>query len=179
MQTVQIKPMSAGQKAISWKGHEQVVLCCDWSISNNTIITGAEDCKYKIWDHFGRMLYCSQTLEHVINCIKWSPSGDNFVVGSFQMLRLCDSVGWTHSFERPQGAAVIDVDFSSDSTQIAMALGDGSISFGAIVNRSLQSAQLEVILEEENKLRVSEVVHELSEELEFKERVISMSLGHG
>lgn len=33
---------------IKWKAHDGVVLCVDWSCNSNLIITGGEDCKYKV-----------------------------------------------------------------------------------------------------------------------------------
>lgn len=52
--SISIKPMSANQaKQLTWKAHEGLVLKVDWSPSNNCIISGGEDCKYKVWDSYG------------------------------------------------------------------------------------------------------------------------------
>ena len=32
-------------------------LACDWNASNNLIISGGEDCRYKVWDSYGRLLF--------------------------------------------------------------------------------------------------------------------------
>lgn len=45
---------------------------------------------YKIWDSYGRQLYSSRGMEHVITSVGWSPNGDVFAVGSYNILRLCD-----------------------------------------------------------------------------------------
>ena len=53
--TINIKPMSANQaKQLTWKAHEGLVLKVDWSPSNNCIISCGEDCKYKVWDNYGK-----------------------------------------------------------------------------------------------------------------------------
>ena len=63
------------------------------------LVSGAEDCKYKVWDHFGRQLYQSQPFAHVITSVAWSPNGAFFAVGAFNMVRLCDKSGWSYARE--------------------------------------------------------------------------------
>lgn len=65
----------------------------EWSKSNDLIITGGEDCKYRIWDAFGRPIYSSDTHYYPITNLKWSPNKDLFVVGAFNIIRLCDKAG--------------------------------------------------------------------------------------
>jgi intraflagellar transport protein 80 len=44
-----IKPvLKGGLKTLSWKAHEEIVLCVDWSYSNKLIISGGEDRRYKV-----------------------------------------------------------------------------------------------------------------------------------
>jgi len=43
-----IKSIKGGLKTLTWKAHDEVVLCTDWSYSNKLIISGAEDRKYKV-----------------------------------------------------------------------------------------------------------------------------------
>ncbi len=33
---------------INISAHDGLILCCDWSASNGRIISGGEDCKYKV-----------------------------------------------------------------------------------------------------------------------------------
>lgn len=33
---------------IQWKAHDQIILKCDWNTVNNLIISGGEDCRYKV-----------------------------------------------------------------------------------------------------------------------------------
>jgi len=59
------------------------------------IISCGEDCRYKIFDEFGRLVYASKAYEYVLTSISWSPNGQYFAIGSYDMLRLCDKTGWT------------------------------------------------------------------------------------
>jgi len=57
------------------------------------IVSGGEDCKFKIWyisnfrDSYGRLLNCSNAYDYVINSIKKTPNGEYFAVGAFEMLK--------------------------------------------------------------------------------------------
>ena len=48
------------RKVKKWKAHSGIVLCLDWNAINNLLVTGGEDCNYRIWDEFGRLMYCSK-----------------------------------------------------------------------------------------------------------------------
>ncbi|CAE8633212.1 unnamed protein product, partial [Polarella glacialis] len=66
---VHLKSIQAGQKQVEWKAHEGIVLMLDWSFVNNTILSAGEDCRYKIWDAYGRLLFCSAPLDHVVTAL--------------------------------------------------------------------------------------------------------------
>ena len=104
-----IVPTLPGNKQLSWKAHDGVVLAADWNPANNLIVSGGEDCKYRVWDQYGRQLYNSSPYDHVITSIKWAPNGDYFAVGSFEMLRLCDRSGWSHSFDKPDCGSILSL----------------------------------------------------------------------
>ncbi len=88
-----VKSLSANAKQNSWKAHDGIVLKCDWNPVNNLIVSGGEDCKYKLWDSYGRPLYSSYIHEYPITCIAWAPDGELFAVGSYNTLRLSDKSG--------------------------------------------------------------------------------------
>lgn len=88
-----IKPTIPNAKTIQWKGHEGVILCLSWSPTSKLIITGSEDCRYKVWDSRGHSLFSSGLHNHPINSLAWAPAGDLFSVGSFNILRVCDRYG--------------------------------------------------------------------------------------
>lgn len=64
-----------GRKALSWKAHDGVVLCCDWNRINDLIVSGGEDCLFKVWDSYGRQLYQSMVNAYVITSVSWCPNG--------------------------------------------------------------------------------------------------------
>ena len=173
-----IKHIQAGQKSVQWKAHEGCVLQVDWNPSNNLVISGGEDCKYKIWDTYGRNLYSSSPYEYVITSVAWSPNGELFAVGGFDMVRLCDKTGWTYSLAKPKSGSVMNIAWSWDGTMLAGAGGNGAVVFGYIVDKRMSWENVEIQLNEDNKIRVIDVIHEISEELEFRDRVINFSLGY-
>lgn len=130
-----IVPTLPGNKQISWKAHDGVVLQADWNPANGLIISCGEDCKYRVWDQYGRQLYSSLPYDHVITSIKWAPNGEVFAVGAFEMLRLCDKTGWSHSFDKPNSGSILALSWSNDGTTVCGAGGNGSVTFGYIVDR--------------------------------------------
>ena len=67
------------------------------SATPNTI----SDCRYRLWDGFGRPLWSSNSHGHPVTCVAWSPSGEMFVVGAYKLLRLCDRAGVSFSESQP------------------------------------------------------------------------------
>lgn len=173
-----IIPTQPGKKPFTWKAHDGVVLQCDWSLTSNLIVSGGEDCKYRVWDSYGRQLYTSAAYDYVITSVKWSPNGDFFAVGSFEMIRLCDKSGWSYSFVKHEGGSLMKLSWDRDSNVVAGAGGNGYVLFGYIVDRHLTWGNVEVDLDENNKITVNDYVNEISEELDFSTRVINMSLRH-
>ncbi|RHY44563.1 hypothetical protein DYB30_014187, partial [Aphanomyces astaci] len=133
-----------GRKDIQWKAHDGPILCIDWNPINNRVISGGEDRVFRVWDGFGRQLYQSPVCEHVITSIAWSPKGDMFAVGAFNMLRLCDKTGWSYCRERPKAGSLMDIAWASDGTQLVAAGGNGSTLFAQVVDRHLQWNKIEV-----------------------------------
>jgi intraflagellar transport protein 80 len=88
-----IKHIQPSTKPVQWKAHDGVVLKVDWNLSNNLIASCGEDRKYRVWDTFGRQLFCSGTHDQPLTCVSWNPSGEFFAVGGFNCLRLCDKSG--------------------------------------------------------------------------------------
>lgn len=49
---VGIQSLQAHLKPIKWKAHDATILCVDWNPINQFIITGSEDCHYKLLNSF-------------------------------------------------------------------------------------------------------------------------------
>jgi intraflagellar transport protein 80 len=44
-----IKPvLKGGLKTLTWKAHDEIVLCVDWNYANKLIVSGGEDRRYKV-----------------------------------------------------------------------------------------------------------------------------------
>lgn len=69
------------------------MLCLAWSAAADLLVSGGEDCKYRVWDSAGRQMFSSGPHDNHIVCISWAPAGDLFAVGSYNTLRLCDYSG--------------------------------------------------------------------------------------
>ena len=174
-----IKPIfKSGNKTLTWKAHDEIVLCVDWNFSNKLIISGGEDKKYKLWDQFGRNLFVSLPYNYVTTSIAWAPSGEYFAVGSFDMLRLCNKTGWTYSFNKVDSGSLFKLSWSGDGTTVAGAGGNGSVVFGTIIDRNVTWKNIEVRLDENNKLIITDFETDGFQEIDFKERLIDMTLGY-
>mmetsp|Transcript_32401 Transcript_32401/g.30905 ORF Transcript_32401/g.30905 Transcript_32401/m.30905 type:complete len:777 (-) Transcript_32401:82-2412(-) len=173
-----IKTVQASRKNLQWNAHDGIVLCLDWNVSNGNIVSGGEDCMYKVWDSFGRQLYSSRGMEHVITSVAWSPNGDCFAAGSHNTLRLCDKTGWTYCRERLQSGSILNIAWTSDGTQFAGAGGNGTVIFAQVVDRHFEWKNFEVTLLEPRKIRVQDVASETLQDLEFaRDRVVEVGLG--
>ena len=131
--TLTIKPLATNAKANAWKAHEGIVLKCDWNGVNGLVISGGEDCKYKVWDAYGRQLYASGSHEYPITSLAWATDGELFAAASFNTLRLCDKAGWSYSLEKPNIGSVFSMSWSSDSTQLVCGCGSGQVVVGNVI----------------------------------------------
>jgi len=174
-----IQTLQSGKKKMRWKAHKGVVTAADWNSISDLVVSCGEDCVYKVWDSYGRQLFQSAPFDNVLTSIAWSPSGEAFAVGSYNMMRLCDRTGWSHCRELTSSGSVMQIDWTSDGTLLAGAGGNGSVLFGQLVDRRLQWGNIEAVLADPHKVRVTDVVDETVEELDFRDRVLEMSLGFG
>jgi len=179
-----IRSLKVDNKKTEWKAHDGFVMKVDWNPVNNKIVSCGEDCKYKVWDSYGRMLYQSETHEHVITSVRWNPGGNVFAVGSFNMLRLCDETGWSYNRDKPESGSLFGIAWSADGTNVAGAGGNGTVVLAQLVERRLSWKEINVELvrspgEQGNQIRVIDVGKETAETLDFRERVVEMSLGYG
>ena len=83
---------------------------------------------------------------------------------------------WTHSFDKPDSGSVLSISWNNDGTVVAGAGGNGAVIFGYIVDRYMAYANFEAVLDEYNKINVQDCLHELDEDLDFRERVVNMSM---
>lgn len=174
-----VKTIRVDTKQLQWKAHDGVVMMTDWNPVNDKIVSCGEDCKYKVWDGFGRSLFSSSPFEFVITSVSWCPNGDTFAVGSYNFLRLCDGTGWSYSREKPESGSLLDMKWSADGTNCAAAGGNGMLVIAQLVERQLEWKNIQATLTDETTIEVQDVYNETVENLEFRNRIIEMSMGHG
>nr|XP_032834382.1 intraflagellar transport protein 80 homolog isoform X1 [Petromyzon marinus]XP_032834383.1 intraflagellar transport protein 80 homolog isoform X1 [Petromyzon marinus] len=175
-----VKPLQPGARALQWKAHEGLVLKVDWNAVNGLVVSGGEDCRYKVWDSYGCPLYSSLSHEHPVTAVAWAPDGSLFLVGAFDTLRLCDRAGWSHCLEKLPGVgSPLGLAWSHDGTQVGAACGSGRVVFAHLLERRWEWAHLEVTLTKRRTMQVRNVLDDAVDTLEFRDRVIRASLGHG
>jgi len=171
-----IRQTTAGSRPVEWKAHDGLILCVAWSPTSNMIISGGEDCRYRVWHPDGRCLYTSANLDIPLTSLGWAPSGLLFAVGGPNMIRLCDRFGWTHSVETPSFGSVYSVEWSADGTQFAGTTSEGHVFVANVILQTFVWKSVEAVLTAQNVVTVNEFTSNTKDRLEFQERVIHVSL---
>ncbi|KAJ8916293.1 hypothetical protein NQ315_016434 [Exocentrus adspersus] len=176
---VVIKQLAPNTKPLRWKAHEGLVLCLAWSAASDILVSGGEDCRYRVWDTHGRQMFSSTLHDHHITSIAWSPAGDLFAVGSYNTLRLCDYSGWSRSLEKPNTGSIYKLAWSGDGTQLAGACANGHVMFAHVVERDVHYGNFTASLSERKMVTVHNIQDETEEHLELPERIIQLALRYG
>ncbi|XP_014282320.1 intraflagellar transport protein 80 homolog isoform X1 [Halyomorpha halys] len=171
-----IKPLTPNSKSNRWKAHDGLILKVAWDHVNGRIISGGEDCRYKVWDMYGTPIFSSLLHEHSITSLAWSPSGDLFAVGSFNTIRLCDKSGWSHCLEKPATGSLYCIAWSTDGTQLAAGCANHKLLLAHIIGRKVEWGQFEGLTTGRKTVVVHDVLSDGSDALEFSERVIHLAL---
>ncbi|KAJ3314721.1 Intraflagellar transport protein 80 [Boothiomyces sp. JEL0838] len=174
-----IKSLQPANKPNQWKAHEGLVLQVDWNLVNNLIVSCGEDKKYKVWDTYGRKIYSSSPFEHPVTSISWCPSGDMFAIGSFNIVGVCDKLGWCYDLESVESGSIFNIAWTPDGTQIGCAGGNGAVLFGHLINRRYDWKQFQVTILDDHKLTLHDTIQGSTENMEFRDRVIKVCIGFG
>lgn len=172
-----LQSLSSNSKPQKWMAHEGLILSLSWNQCNDLIVTGGEDCRYKVWDTIGNQLYNSGVNEHPITSVNWCNSGNYFSIGSFNTVKLCDKTGWSHSLEKLNIGSVFSIAWSSDGTQVAMACGRGTVLTAHIIDRKLEWNNFEATLIRRKAIEIKEIGTECREVLEIADRVVLLEFG--
>ncbi|XP_050395102.1 intraflagellar transport protein 80 homolog [Patella vulgata] len=171
-----LKPLQANAKPTMWKGSDGIILVVDWNPVNNLIISAGEDCRYRVWDTYGRMIYNSAAHDYPITSASWTPDGEMFAVGSFNTLRLCDRSGWSYALEKPNTGSIFSLAWSSDGTQVAGACGNGQVLIANVIERRLEWKNFEATVNASKQIIVKNVMNDTLEKLDFRDRIVKVSL---
>ncbi|CAH0556703.1 unnamed protein product [Brassicogethes aeneus] len=173
---VVVKQLAPNTKPLRWKAQEGLVLCLAWSAATDLLVSGGEDCKYRVWDSFGRQLFSSVPHDNHITSIAWAPAGDLFAIGSYNTLRLCDYSGWSRCLEKPNTGGIYKMSWSGDGTQLAAACANGHVLFAHVVERHVHYMNFTASVSERKVVTVKNVTDDTVELLELPERVIQMAM---
>ena len=170
------------KKTQKWKAHCGIVLCLDWNAINHLLVTGGEDCYYRIWDEFGRLIYCSKVFNYPITSLSWAPNGKYLAIGSYNKVLLCDYQGWIYQEINSNHGSALCMNWTQDSTHLGIGSADGVVSFGQITNRSEIYQHHYCSLNERNQIIVQNILspdfQSVYETLEFTESVINFSINY-
>lgn len=72
----------------------------------------------------------------------------------------------------------MSISWSHDGTMVAGAGGNGHVIFGNIVDRQISWAHIDATLDQENKIVINDCLHEMNDDLDFRDRVVNMSMKH-
>ena len=78
---------------------------------------------------------------------------------------------------RTDSESLMAISWTADGTQLAAAGGTGAVCFGRLVGISAEGNYIYANVEDVNKVVVHDIVAETKDELDFRDRVIWMSLG--
>ncbi|XP_026825249.1 intraflagellar transport protein 80 homolog isoform X2 [Ooceraea biroi] len=175
-----LQSLNSNSKPYKWHAHDGLILVTCWSRKNGHIISGGEDCRYKVWDANGSHLYSSNIEDHPVTAISWCHTSENyFAVGSFNTIKLCDKNGWSHSMEKVNTGSIYNIAWSSDSTQVAMACSNGKLLMGHIIDRRLEWDNYEATLIKRKVIEIKEIGNDVHEVLEISDRVVHLEFGFG
>ncbi|KAG7311155.1 hypothetical protein JYU34_002142 [Plutella xylostella] len=171
-----IKYLNNSSKITKWKAHESLILCVAWNANNNLILSGAEDGFFKIWDTFGQQVSVSVKHDQPITSVSWAPSGDLFVVGSYNLIRLCNSNGWSHCLDRPSTGSIYNIGWSADGTQLTAACANSQVLFAHIIEREYTWKNYSCTQTGRKVIFIKDILTDQSDELDFPDRVIQIAL---
>eukprot|EP00002_Diphylleia_rotans_P010896 TRINITY_DN2155_c0_g1_i6.p1 TRINITY_DN2155_c0_g1~~TRINITY_DN2155_c0_g1_i6.p1 ORF type:complete len:511 (-),score=103.20 TRINITY_DN2155_c0_g1_i6:229-1761(-) len=95
------------------------------------------------------------------------------------MIRLCDKTGWTYSRIKSETGSIFDIAWTLDSTQFCGSGGNGSVVFGHMTGWRIETGSLSITIEDYNRISVRVVQTDMTETLDFKDRVIKASVAYG
>lgn len=174
--TVHVKPLAPHSRALSWKGHDGVILALAWG---PYIATAGEDKRYKVWDGRGRLIFASQPHAYPLTCLAWSV--DALVLGSFDLIKLAMRDGLACSLEYLHSVhSLVDIAWSPDATQIVAATSSGRVVFSFLSGRKIETKSHSVTLMDTSRILLRSLNSGDEHELDLGPgNVVTFSAGFG
>ncbi|XP_045512277.1 intraflagellar transport protein 80 homolog isoform X1 [Pieris brassicae] len=172
-----IKHLNSNSKINKWKAHEGLILCVAWNPNHNLIISGGEDGYAKIWDTFGQQVSISVKHDQPLTSVTWSPTGNMFVLGSYNLIRLCDLNGRSYCLDRPSTGSIYSISWSSDGTQLAAACANCHVLFAHIIEREYTWRSYACKQITRKMITIKNIITDQSDQLDYPDRVIQIALG--
>ena len=138
--------------------HEGAITKLSWNSLNNLILSAGEDCRFKIWDSYGRQIFSSSPFDYVVTSVAWAPNGEYFAIGAFGMLKLCDKSGWTHSHQKTDYGSIMDLEWSKDSSMLAAATAKGFSFLAYVTNKVISWENWEATLQGDTEITVNNIL---------------------
>ncbi|EDW46393.1 intraflagellar transport protein 80 homolog [Drosophila sechellia] len=179
---ISIKPLAANSKLIRWRAHDGLVLSLSWSTQSNVIASGGEDFRFKIWDAQGANLFTSAAEEYAITSVAFNPEKDYLLVGTFNLLKLCHSNGWSYNtarFSSPRVGSLFNLSWSPDGTQATCGTSTGQLIVAYVIEQQLVSGNLKATSKSRKSITLKDIATGTQDILDFPQRVVSFGLGYG
>ncbi|XP_016984193.1 intraflagellar transport protein 80 homolog [Drosophila rhopaloa] len=179
---ISIKPLAANSKLIRWRAHDGLVLSLSWSTQSNIIASGGEDFRFKIWDAQGANLFTSAAEEYAITSVAFNPEKDYLLVGTFNLLKLCHSNGWSYNsarFTTPSVGSFFSLSWSADGTQVACGTSTGQLIVAYAIEQQLISRNLKATSKSRKSIALKDIATGTQDVLDFPQRVVNFGLGYG
>ena len=84
---------------------------------------------------------------------------------------------WVITGERTETGSLLNISWTSDSTQLAAAGGNGNVCFGQLLERSVEWKNLVVTITDSLKLKIQDILIDNVEELDFRDKIVNISFG--
>ena len=146
------------EKVNEWEGQRKghgVILSLDWNKSNNLIISGGEDCCYRVFNELGVLLYVSSRCTGAITSLAWNPRGQAFAVGTFNMIILCNQHGRKCSREKLSQGTISVMEWDTDGTQLIGLCASGNALVASLIGYTMEFGTVTATLVDKNTITVT------------------------
>ncbi|VVC31811.1 WD40/YVTN repeat-like-containing domain,WD40 repeat,WD40-repeat-containing domain [Cinara cedri] len=171
-----IKSLKANIKPIRILGHSDIILKVSWCKANEFIVSGGEDCYYKIWDAYGNSIFVSDKLAYPVTSLNWKSDGNLLVVSYYNTILLCNQYGIILSTDYVDCGSVNTLCWSPDGTQVAAACANGKLMVSTLIERSVSEQNFNCLITSRKRMIVKDILNETKENLDFPERIIHVAM---